>query len=61
MGNIADWLQKLGMPEYAERFAESGIDVSALPHLTERDLKDIGVLLGHGGHRPSGRRSRGNA
>ena len=44
---IADWLEKLGMSEYTERFAENGIDVSVLRHLTDQDLKDIGVLLGH--------------
>jgi len=44
---IADWLEKLGMSEYVQRFAENGINVAALPHLTDRDLKDIGVLLGH--------------
>jgi hypothetical protein len=44
---IADWLEKLGMSEYAQRFAENGIDVSALPHLTDQDQKDIGVMLGH--------------
>jgi SAM domain (Sterile alpha motif) len=42
---IRDWLEKLGMPEYAERFAENGIDVAVLPHLTDQGLKDIGVLL----------------
>src|SRR3974390_2234763 len=47
MQDIADWLQKLGLSEYADRFAENGIDVSALQHLTDQDLKDIGVLLGH--------------
>src|ERR1700751_3133651 len=47
MDEIADWLNRLGMPEYAERFAENEIDLSALPHLTDQDLKDIGVLLGH--------------
>jgi hypothetical protein len=44
---IADWLEKLGMSEYAQRFAENGIGVAALRHLTDQDLKDIGVLLGH--------------
>ena len=44
---IADWLEKLGMSEYAQRFAENGIDIAALPYLTDQDLKDIGVLLGH--------------
>jgi hypothetical protein len=38
---IADWLKKLGLSEYAERFAENGIDVSVLPHLTDNDLKDM--------------------
>src|SRR5262245_6198316 len=47
MRQIADWLEKLGMSEYAQRFAENGIEVEALPHLTDQDLKDIGVLLGH--------------
>src|SRR5215472_11196985 len=47
MQQIADWLRMLGLPEYAERFAENGIDVSVLPHLTDQDLKDMGVLLGH--------------
>ena len=46
MQEIADWLEKLGMSEYAQRFAENGIDFSVLPHLTDQDLKDIGVLLG---------------
>ena len=44
---IADWLDKLGMSEYAQRFAENGIDFGVLPDLTDQDLKDIGVLLGH--------------
>jgi class 3 adenylate cyclase len=47
MQQIADWLKKLGLPGYGERFAENGIDISVLPHLTDQDLKDMGVLLGH--------------
>src|SRR5262245_55091536 len=47
MQQIADWLQKLGMSEYTQRFAENGIGFAALRHLTDQDLKDIGVLLGH--------------
>src|SRR5271169_3839140 len=47
MQQIADWLKTLGMSEYAARFAENGISVAALPHLTDQDLKDMGVLLGH--------------
>jgi class 3 adenylate cyclase len=44
---IGDWLEKLGMPEYGECFAENKLDLSVLPHLTDQDLKDIGVPLGH--------------
>jgi class 3 adenylate cyclase len=47
MQKIAQWLEKLGLSEYAQRFAENGIDVSVLQHLTDQDLKEIGVLLGH--------------
>jgi hypothetical protein len=47
MQQIADWLEKLGMSEYAQRFAENGIDVSVLRYLTDQDLEKIGVLLGH--------------
>ena len=47
MQRIADWLEKLGMSEYAERFAENAIDFSVLPDLTDQDLKELGVLLGH--------------
>ena len=44
---IAQWLEKLGMSEYAGLFAENGIDVSVLRYLTDQDLEKIGVLLGH--------------
>ena len=47
MQQIADWLEKLGMSEYADRFVENKIDISVLPHLTDQDLKDIGIPLGH--------------
>src|SRR5215813_5324625 len=47
MQQIADWLEKLGLSEYTARFPENGIDISVLRYLTDQDLKDIGVLLGH--------------
>ena len=31
MQQIGDWLQKLGLSEYAQRFVENGIGVAALP------------------------------
>ncbi len=47
MQQIADWLEKLGLSEYAQRFADNAIDLSVIRDLTEQDLKDLGVLLGH--------------
>jgi class 3 adenylate cyclase/tetratricopeptide (TPR) repeat protein len=47
MQEIADWLEKLGMSQYAKRFTENDIDVRVLRYLTDQDLKDIGVSLGH--------------
>jgi hypothetical protein len=43
---IADWLKKLGMSEYTDRFVENRIDLSVLPDLTDQDLEKLGVLLG---------------
>jgi len=43
---VADWLQKLGMAEYAQRFIENRIDLSVLPDLTDQHLKDLGIALG---------------
>ena len=47
MQRIADWLGKLGMSEYAERFAENDIEIDILPELTDHDLEGLGVSLGH--------------
>src|SRR5215471_1755369 len=46
MQQISDWLNQLGMSEYAERFVENRIDFSILPDLTEQHLKDLGIALG---------------
>jgi hypothetical protein len=43
---IADWLGQIGLGQYAQRFAENEIDVSVLRHLTDQDLKEMGVPLG---------------
>jgi hypothetical protein len=45
---VSDWLEQLGMSEYAQRFAENDIDFSIPPELTDQDLEKIGVAsLGH--------------
>jgi predicted ATPase/class 3 adenylate cyclase len=47
MTGIAEWLASIGLGEYAQRFGDNAIDLSVLRDLTEQDLKDLGVLLGH--------------
>ena len=47
MTGIAEWLASIGLGEYAQRFGENAIDLSVIRDLTEQDLKDLGVLLGH--------------
>src|SRR5262245_11713995 len=47
MTDVTEWLASIGLPGYAQRFLDNGVDFSVLPNLTEQDLKDLGVLLGH--------------
>jgi hypothetical protein len=47
MQQIADWLEKLGLPEYAQRFAENTI----LGDLTDQDLEKIGIASLGGGRK----------
>src|SRR6266536_6197881 len=47
MKGIAEWLASIGLSEYAQRFADNAIDLSVIRDLTEQDLEDLGVLLGH--------------
>lgn len=47
MSSVAEWLATLGLSEYADRFAENDVDISVLYLLTDRDLRELGVSLGH--------------
>ncbi|MDR6859829.1 AAA family ATPase [Variovorax guangxiensis] len=47
MTNIARWLDSLGLVEYGPRFAEEAIDIANLRDLTEHDLAELGVKIGH--------------
>jgi class 3 adenylate cyclase/tetratricopeptide (TPR) repeat protein len=48
MQHVSDWLEKLGMSEYAQCFVDNDIDFSILGDLTDQDLKDLGVAsVGH--------------
>ena len=47
MQRIADWLQKLGLGQYAQRFVENDIEIDVLSELTDQDFDRLGVSLGH--------------
>ena len=47
MQQVGEWLEKLGLGQYAQRFAENDISFSVLPDLTDEDLKEIGLSLAH--------------
>ncbi len=44
---VAKWLESLGLGEYQKVFAENDIDFDVLAHLTDQDLIDLGLSLGH--------------
>ena len=45
--DTANWLEGLGLGQYAQTFAENDIDQSVLPYLTDQDFERLGVSLGH--------------
>ncbi len=47
MQTIEDWLAQLGLGKYAAAFIENDVDLRALPHVAESDLRELGVSLGH--------------
>ena len=48
MQQVAEWLEKLDLGQYAQCFAENDISFVILPDLTDQDLEKIGVAsLGH--------------
>src|SRR5262245_12656669 len=48
MQRIVNWLERLGLAQYARCFAENDVDLWMLRDLTDSDLEKIGVnSLGH--------------
>jgi class 3 adenylate cyclase len=47
MADINAWLESLGLMKYREVFASNDIDLTVAPELTERDLEELGLSLGH--------------
>jgi class 3 adenylate cyclase/tetratricopeptide (TPR) repeat protein len=45
--DISRWLAELGLAQYADSFAENDIDSDVLADLSDSDLKELGLSLGH--------------
>ena len=45
--DIGGWLRGLGLGQYEATFRDSEIDAEVLPELTDSDLSQLGVPLGH--------------
>jgi class 3 adenylate cyclase/predicted ATPase len=45
--DVAQWLQDLGLSDYAALFREQAIDADVLPSLTDADFEKLGLPLGH--------------
>ena len=45
--NIAQWLEGLGLGQYAQAFAENDVDIKNLVLLSDDDLKELGLSMGH--------------
>jgi class 3 adenylate cyclase/predicted ATPase len=45
--DVGGWLRSLGLGQYEELFRANEIDADILPELTDVDLKELGVPLGH--------------
>jgi class 3 adenylate cyclase/predicted ATPase len=46
VSNVGQWLAQLGLEKYAGAFGDAEVDLQALPHLTDADLKELGLPLG---------------
>jgi class 3 adenylate cyclase/predicted ATPase len=45
--DIGDWLRQLGLERYEQAFRDNDIVPPVLPALTDADLKELGLTLGH--------------
>ena len=44
---VGAWLRELGLERYEQAFHDNDVTPAVLPELTDQDLKDLGVSLGH--------------
>ncbi len=45
--NVSEWLLQLGLGKYTEAFAENDVDFDVLSELSDDDLSQLGLSLGH--------------
>ena len=46
MLDLSSWLDRWGLAQLAPRLAEQDIDIDALRHITEEDLRELGLTIG---------------
>ena len=44
---MSEWLESIGLGQYAASFAENDVDLDVAPDLSDDDLKELGFSLGH--------------
>ena len=44
---LRQWLERLGLAQYGDRFEADDIDLDVVPSLSESDLEKLGVSMGH--------------
>jgi class 3 adenylate cyclase/predicted ATPase len=44
---VAEWLASIGLEEHTELFTDNDIDLEVVRDLTDQDLRELGVSLGH--------------
>ena len=47
MNDLKAWLDRLGLGQHVQVLAENDVDLGVLPHLSDDDLKELGLSLGH--------------
>jgi class 3 adenylate cyclase len=47
MNDLKAWLEKLELGQYARVLAENDVDLDVLHHLSDDDLRELGLSLGH--------------
>ena len=43
VADVCEWLKKIGMSQYADKFAEEGVDGKVLLALSREDLPDLEI------------------